>query len=55
MKEKEAKQDPAPDDTTDKSKVGHTDHGIPDSITEEEPTGLPNSDRHHSEIAPAKD
>ena len=35
-------------------KVGHTDHGIPPDALEEEPTGLPTSDRHHGEIAPAK-
>ena len=28
-------------------------HGVPQPACEEEPTGLPTSDRHHSETAPA--
>ena len=28
-------------------------HGVPHPACEEEPTGLPTSDRHHSETAPA--
>jgi hypothetical protein len=31
------------------------EHGIPDPATDAEPTGLPTSDRHHSETAPHKD
>jgi hypothetical protein len=28
-------------------------HGVPDGATEDEPKGLPTSDRHHTETAPA--
>ena len=30
------------------------DHGVPAGACEEQPTGLPTSDRHHSETAPAE-
>jgi hypothetical protein len=30
-------------------------HGVPDAATEAEPTGLPSSDRYHTETAPHKD
>jgi len=30
-------------------------HGVPDEATSAEPTGLPTSDRHHSETAPHED
>jgi hypothetical protein len=28
-------------------------HGVPDAAGDAEPTGLPTSDRHHTETAPA--
>jgi hypothetical protein len=30
------------------------EHGVPEQTLEEEPMGLPTSDRHHTEITPAK-
>ena len=29
------------------------DHGVPDQACDAEPTGLPTSDRHHTETTPA--
>lgn len=29
-------------------------HGVPPGATEEEPTGMPNSDRHQTEVTPAR-
>lgn len=29
-------------------------HGMPPGATDDEPTGLPDSDRHHTETGPAK-
>jgi hypothetical protein len=34
------------------STCGSAGHGVPDPATQDEPTGLPTSDRHHSETAP---
>jgi hypothetical protein len=30
------------------------EHGVPEQSLEEEPLGMPTSDRHHTEITPAK-
>ena len=53
------KQDPPapadPEPEADAARVGHTEHGIPPEALEEEPTGYPSSDRHHSEPTPKKD
>jgi hypothetical protein len=32
----------------------HVEHGIPPAVHDDEPTGLPNSDRHHGEVTPTK-
>ena len=32
----------------------HAEHGIPPAVHDEEPTGLPTSDRHHNEVTPTK-
>ncbi len=31
---------------------GHTEHGVPEGATDEEPKGTPDSDRHHTETRP---
>ena len=38
----------------DPESVEHAHHGIPPEVHDAEPTGLPNSDRHHSEVTPTK-
>ncbi len=43
-----------PEGSIDPETVSHTEHGIPPSTHEDEPTGLPTSDRHHSEVTPTK-
>ncbi len=43
-----------PEGSVDPETVGHTDHGIPPEADKAEPTGLPNSDRHHGEVMPTK-
>ncbi len=30
------------------------EHGVPEQTLDEEPKGMPTSDRHHTEITPAK-
>ena len=43
-----------PEGSVDPESVEHTEHGIPPEAQDAEPTGLPNSDRHHGEITPTK-
>ena len=43
-----------PAGSIDPEAAGHTEHGIPPAVHEEEPTGLPTSDRHHNEVTPTK-
>jgi hypothetical protein len=33
---------------------GHTEHGVPEGATEEEPKGTPDSGRHQTETQPTK-
>jgi hypothetical protein len=43
-----------PERSVDPESVEHTEHGIPPEAHEDIPKGLPNSDRHHTEITPTK-
>ena len=55
MENKPKQPDPIPSHgSIDPEEVGHTEHGIPPAAHDEEPTGLPTSDRHHGEITPTK-
>ena len=49
-----ASDDPTPQPGTGPADADHAEHGIPPDIHDAEPTGLPNSDRHHTEVAPTK-
>ncbi len=43
-----------PEGSVDPAAASHTEHGIPHPAKDDVPTGLPTSDRHHGEVAPAK-
>ena len=55
MENKAKQPDPLPPPGgTSPEPGGHTEHGIPPAVHDEEPTGLPSSDRHHNEVTPTK-
>ncbi len=48
---KQPEAPPTPDGTSPNT----GEHGIPDGAKDEEATGLPTSDRHHTETTPKQD
>ena len=45
---------PTPAHGADPEASANAEHGIPTEVHDAEPTGLPNSDRHHGEVSATK-
>jgi hypothetical protein len=47
--------EPTPQDGTSPMGGDHVEKGIPPAAHDDEPTGLPSSDRHQTEVTPTKE